>query len=146
MTTKAAYLTNLAGKSYIQDVGTPVLEQSDAELNLKLYEVSLSELSGTSAMMATKHKFLVYDEGGGSEAAYPFGPIFKPYYRENDTVYAAIKAYVDGLSAVKGFKIVDFDTVEQWAKVYAFVYVTDHIEEKYYFVYVDGTLTHKEII
>lgn len=147
MTTKAQYLTALEGESFISAVGTPVLESSktDTELDINTYRVQMIENSPAGEIVINSHLFSVIDEGGGGEAAYPFGQAFTPGFDENNIVYAAIEGYIAGLTSVKGFRISDYSTSNQWAKVLVWEYVTDHIEEKYYFVYNDSGLTHEEI-
>lgn len=145
MTTKSEYLSALQDKAYIQSVGTPV-ETGESNDYLTIYEVEVVETDGSSAAVKGVHRFAVSDEGGAGESAYAYGPAIKPYYRTNDPVYAAVKSYIDAIAAVKAFRIVDFDTAEQWAKVFAWVFVTDHIEEKYYLVWNAGGLTHQEIV
>ena len=145
MTDKATYLSNLEALSYVQEIGTPVLREDKTGVNLKVYDVDILEMGNSNRTQVISHKFAVYDEGGGSEAAYSYGPPYVPYYRENDPVYAAVATYVEGLGPVKGFSISEYDTDNQWAKVRVFVFVTDHIEEKQYLIYNDGGLTHEEI-
>jgi hypothetical protein len=146
--TKAEYISSLEGETYILEIGTPVEveSESNANLNLTVYDVDLLELDGSGSSIGYSHRFAVYDEGGAGEAAYAYGPEYQPYYEVNRAVYSAVKAYVEGISAVKGFIIINYSEDDQWAKVLVYRFVTDHIEEQNFFVYNDGGLTHYEIV
>ena len=64
---------------------------------------------------------------------------------DNDTFRNAVITYLDGVSNVYGYKILSYDEDSQWAKCLIYLHVTDHIEERYFFVYNDGGATHEEI-
>lgn len=145
MADKATYLSDLQGLSYVLEVGIPILVEENVGVDFTIYDVDVLENGNAGRATIVSHRFAVYNEGGGGEAAYCYGPPYKAYYRENDTVYSAVASYVSGLSPVKGFSITEYNTDNQWAKVRAFVYVADHIEERQYFVYNDGGLTHEDI-
>jgi hypothetical protein len=144
MATKAAYLTALGGLSYIQGVDTPIQNNGESNSNLSwtVYDVYLTELDGSGKGILIKHQFVVFDEGGGSEEVLNE---YIPFYKENLTGYNAMITYIEGISALKSYWIRQISTEQSFAIIRAMIYVTDHIEIKWYLIYVDGELTHAEI-
>lgn len=145
MATKTEYLAVLLAKSFIQEVGTPVLISEDTELKVKIYKVQLLEKNGTVKAIPITHKFAVYKEGLAQETAFDLDGFYVPYFQENAAVYAALIAYAAAITNLTGYQVKEYNRDGAWIKVLAWMYVTDHIEEKYYFIYNDGGLTHKEI-
>ena len=143
MATKAQYLTALGNKSYIEATGAAVLntDESISEISYNVYDINVVERNdgeGTSV----KHQFVVYDEGGGSEEVLTE---YKPSFNENLTGYNLLITEIESISNIKSYWIRTFDTDQQYVIVRACIYVTDHIEIKWYLVYNDGGLTHEEI-
>lgn len=144
MATKAVYLATLAGKSYIQGVDTPVVNsgESNSNLNWTVYGVYLTEIDGDGNGHLVNHQFVVYDEGGGSEEVLNE---YIPFYKENLTGYNAMITYIESISNLKSYWIRQISTEQLFAIIRAMIYVTDHVEIKWYLIYTDGGLTHDEI-
>lgn len=143
MATKAAYLTALAGLSYIEEVGTPVLDdgESNSELKYNIYDVWVLERNNGTGV-SVKHRFAVYDEGGGSEEVLT---TYVPSFEGNYSGYNALITEIESISNIKSYWIRQISTEQQFAIVRAMIYVTDHVEVKWYLIYKDGDLTYAEI-
>ena len=144
MATKAAYLTALEGLSYIQGVDTPIQNNGESNSNLDwtVYDVYLTELDGNGNGALVKHQFVVYDEGGGSEEVLNE---YIPHFEENLPGYSAMISHIEGITALKSYWIRKISTEQQFAVIRAMIYVTDHIEIKWYLIYVDSGVQHSEI-
>jgi len=143
MATKSEYITALAGLSYISEVGTPVevAGESTPEIKYTVYDVNVLERDNGNGI-SVKHRFVVYDEGGGSEEVLTS---YVPAFKENLSGYNALITKIEAIPDMKSYWIRNIDTVQQFAIVRAMVYVTDHIEIKWYLIYVDSGLQSVEI-
>ena len=143
---KTEYLADLQAKSYIQEVATEELQKDYTELNLKVYVVELLEKVNSTKAQPVKHRFCVYKEGFAQETAFAAGSGYTPFYNENNSTYQSIVGYITGtIPNVKAYWIKEFDKTQNYAKVRCDVFVTDHIEEKWYLIWNDSGLTHEEI-
>lgn len=144
MATKSAYLTALAGESYIQGVDTPILNSGESNSNLDwtVYDVYLTEIDGNGKGSLIKHQFVVYDEGGGSEEVLNE---YIPSFEKNLPGYNAMITHIEGISNLKSYWIRQISTEQSFAIIRAMIYDTDHIDIVWYLIYVDGGLTHAVI-
>ena len=145
MANKSEYLTALNALSYIQKVGTPVLQPSasDVELQLNVYIVPVLEKVNTTKAQRVKQVFCVYREGLTGETA--FGP-YEPVFKENDNIYQLIISYINSsIPNTKAYWIKEFSKELNYAKVRTYEHVTDHIEEKWYLIWNNNGLVHEEI-
>lgn len=143
---KTDYLADLAGKSFIQEVGTEELIQDlSSDIEVKIYKVRLLEKENSIRAIPIIHKFAVYKEGLGAETAFDLDGKYIPYFKENDSKYTTMVTYLDGLSDVKSYRITDLNRDLQTAVCKVWVLVSGNVEEKLYLVYNDGGITHNEI-
>lgn len=143
MANKEDYLTALAGLSYIDEVGTPVevVAESIPEIKLTVYDVYVLETNEEQST-SVKHRFNVYDEDGGSEDV---RTVYVPAFKENLPGYNALITKIESIASIKSYWVRTISTDQQYVIVRACIYVTDHIEIKWYLVYVDGGLQYSEI-
>ena len=120
-------------------------EIPDEEAKTKIYKVRLLEKQSIDRAIPITHKFAVYREGISGETAFDLDGRYVPYFKENDLKFSAITDYLNGLSDIYGYRVNDYNREQEWGKAIVFLFVTDHIEEKYYFIYNDSGITHKEI-
>ena len=155
MANKTEYLADLAGKSFIQEIGTPELQTIKVneqqvspflELELNVYIVQLLEKTPDNSMaQPVKHKFSVYKEGEAQETAFASGQPYKPFFNKNNNTYQAIVSYIMTIPNVRAYWVKEWDKETNYAKVRAFIEETDHIEEKWFLIWNDNGLTHSEI-
>lgn len=143
--TKSEYITWLNGRSYLKEVGTPVLNtgQSNATLEWSVYDIDLLELNLTDSTGEIRsHRFAVYDEGGGSEAVFNQ---YVPYYKENLSGYNALIAEIESITNLRGYIIRKIDTEQQFALVKAAIFNSPNIDIVWYLVYNDSGLTYAAV-
>ena len=143
MATKAAYLTALAGEDFIEEIGTAVevTDESVSEIDYTVYDVYVLERDDGIGI-AVKHRFVVYDEGGGSEEVLTE---YVPYFKTNLSGYNALITKIESITDLKSYWIRTINTDQSFAIVRACIYVTDHIEIKWYLIYFDSGLQTAEI-
>ena len=93
--------------------------------------------------------YIVIDEGLAGEKAQYFDEAKKNTYPIEDIARTAIIDYIKAFPTYRGFELIYLDTSNtfKFAKLKVYLHETDHIEEKLFIVYKDGTaaMDHEEI-
>lgn len=149
MATKAAYLTALASDTGIIKVGTPVQSntaEQASDTDLTIYKVDMVEHVNGDKVVIRNHTFAVYREGLSGESAVDYRAKRKSAFEANDTVRTAIGNYLDGLTDVRGYHVLDYNREQNWGKAHVHVLSAGEVTEKYYWIERNsGVWEHYEI-